>query len=344
MIKKYAPVMIPTLNRYEHFKECLDSLEKCTGADMTDVFVALDYPPGEKYVDGWEKIDSFLKEKERENNFGRLIVIRRNHNYGIYNEHSNFAELGKYVQSRYDYCIVSEDDNVFSPNFLEYINKGLEKYANDETVYAICGYTQPYEFRANGNNFFRHNTDFSAWGYGDFVEKKKKLMNDIKNGYLRKTFSFSNCKKVRKHGFNRLYQYITYCFWYKKDYMPITDCVITCYLIVKDMQVICPIISKVRNIGWDESGQSFKNPKLLKKYDDIAKRHRIQPIDEEITFDYVGDEWAYYDYNNNLTADVSEAKMSLGEFIYQTFIFFVKLTAKQFGITPIVRKLKKISI
>lgn len=32
-IKQYAPVVIPTLNRYDHFKACLESLEKCRGVD-----------------------------------------------------------------------------------------------------------------------------------------------------------------------------------------------------------------------------------------------------------------------------------------------------------------------
>lgn len=338
----YAPVLIPTLNRYEHFKQCLDSLEKCNGADKTDVYVALDFPPNEKYVEGWHKIDQYLTYKERKNRFGQLIVIRRDHNYGVFNKNSNSGELRKQVSDKHDCYIFSEDDNVFSPNFLEYINKGLEKYSNDDTVYAICGYTQPYDFLSDGNNFFRHNTDFSAWGYGCFVSSAQKAKSEIKSGYFRKTFSIANCRKVVKHGYNRLYQYITYCFWYKKDYMPINDCVLTCYLIIKDVQVICPTISKVRNMGWDESGQSFKNPKLLKKYGEIANRHKKQFIDEEDTFDYVGDEWAYYDYNNYLTAQVSEAKMSLRELICKTSIFFIKLAGKKIGLKPVVMKIKKI--
>ena len=32
----YAPVVIPTLCRYEHFKACLESLSLCTGAENTD--------------------------------------------------------------------------------------------------------------------------------------------------------------------------------------------------------------------------------------------------------------------------------------------------------------------
>ena len=48
-IKEFAPVLIPTLNRYEHFKRCLESLERCTWAEKTDVYVALDFPPSDKF-------------------------------------------------------------------------------------------------------------------------------------------------------------------------------------------------------------------------------------------------------------------------------------------------------
>ena len=338
----YAPVLIPTLNRYEHFRECLNSLEECTGADKTDVYVALDYPPNEKYLEGWKKIDEFLSKKEANNKFGKLVVIRREHNYGIMHSDSNVADLIRRVKKMYDRCILSEDDNVFSHNFLEYINKGLDRYKNDTTIFAICGYNQPYDFKFSDNNFFRHNTDFSAWGYGFFFERLNKVYLDIRNGYLRETFSISNMKKVKKHGYNRLCQYIIYSYKYKKDYMPITDCVITCYLIVKDMQVICPALSKTRNIGWDETGNSFTNAKILKKYGDIPQRHKTQVIDSDTTFDFEGDEWAYYDYNNELTAEVSEGKMSLFEFLGVITVFFIKLLGKEMGLNPIARKIKSL--
>ena len=70
----YAPVLITTLNRYEHFVRCLESLERCTGSENTEVYVALDYPPSEKYKGGWVKISSYLSEKERQllENFRKL--------------------------------------------------------------------------------------------------------------------------------------------------------------------------------------------------------------------------------------------------------------------------------
>ena len=56
----YAPVVIPTLNRYEHLRQCLESLSNCTLAEETEVYVALDYPPLEKYVEGWQKTREYL--------------------------------------------------------------------------------------------------------------------------------------------------------------------------------------------------------------------------------------------------------------------------------------------
>lgn len=65
-IKNYAPVIIPTLCRDVHFKRCLESLEKCTAAEYTDVYVGLDYPAIEKHVEGWKKIDGYLNPKNTE--------------------------------------------------------------------------------------------------------------------------------------------------------------------------------------------------------------------------------------------------------------------------------------
>ena len=56
----YAPIYIPTLCRSEHFQKCIESLKTNTWARYTDVYIALDYPPSEKYRAGYEKICSYL--------------------------------------------------------------------------------------------------------------------------------------------------------------------------------------------------------------------------------------------------------------------------------------------
>ena len=96
-IKPYAPFIIPTLNRYDHFRQCLESLEKCTGADKTDVYIGLDFPLSDKYVEGWKKIDNYISGKEKSNGFKHLIVFRRQKNCGLVGSKGN---LGFYVRTK----------------------------------------------------------------------------------------------------------------------------------------------------------------------------------------------------------------------------------------------------
>ena len=57
----YAPILIPTLCRDEHFIRCIESLKKNSWAEYTDVYVALDFPAKESHWDGYKKICTYLE-------------------------------------------------------------------------------------------------------------------------------------------------------------------------------------------------------------------------------------------------------------------------------------------
>lgn len=321
MINIFAPVIIPTLNRYDHFRQCLDSLEQCTGASNTEVYVGLDFPPSDKYKAGWEKIDLYLREKEQRNGFLRLVVFRRDHNCGIGNPSSNSALLSNYISENYDRYIFTEDDNVFSPNFLEYINKGLEKFKDNDEVYAICGYSHPYSFKHGDNTYFYHQTDMSAWGYGVWSMKMKKLNSDIKDfHFFKNSLSLKNVKKIYRFGLNKLYLYLCLSTTYSMKKERITDGIISVYLQLKDYYIVMPTFTKVRNIGWDNAGQSFEKKGIPTKMKDLAIRHQTQDIDFCDSFEYIGEPTYSFDENNQLAAECSDGKISLREFLYSTFI------------------------
>ena len=82
-MESFAPVFIPTLNRHQHLRQCLESLARCTGAGQTEVYVALDYPPSEKYVEGWKVNKEFL-ENCGDFGFKKLHLIERSENYGTW--------------------------------------------------------------------------------------------------------------------------------------------------------------------------------------------------------------------------------------------------------------------
>ena len=121
----YAPVIIPTLCRFEHFKICIESLSNCTWAEYTEVYIGLDYPAKESHWDGYNQINDYLSLCGNLN-FKKLHVIKRPYNYG-FGAKGNLATLKNDILKISDRIIISEDDNIFSPNFLMYINNFFSK-------------------------------------------------------------------------------------------------------------------------------------------------------------------------------------------------------------------------
>lgn len=159
----YYPIGIPTLCRYEHFKRCVESLAKNTHADKTELVIGLDYPPSDKYREGYEKISRYV---ETIKGFAKVTVLRHEHNLGA---EANWKFVRDYIFCKNEAVIMTEDDNVFSPNFLDYINKALQYYKNNEHVSSICGFTP-----LRSERYFKHiylSPTMCAWGYATWKDK-----------------------------------------------------------------------------------------------------------------------------------------------------------------------------
>lgn len=276
----YAPVIIPTLNRYEHFKRCLESLEKCTGASFTEVYIGLDYPPSDKYIGGWKQIDEYLKEKENKNGFKSLHVKRRLTNCGVGGPTDNGELLVKEILCEYDRYIFTEDDNEFSPNFLEYVNWGLNTYINDDSIYAICAF-KDIDTKDIINNAYKLNGIFSAWGYGTWASKRDKVnvfydLNYLKQLVCQSKLSDLFTRKVLKIS-SLLYQIAKGTF--HGDYL-------VSLLPASEKWCIFPKVNKVRNWGWDGSGTHGGSEISFKKYSamTIDTEEHFNPIVDEDLF------------------------------------------------------------
>lgn len=289
MLKTFAPILIPTLNRHEHLRRCLESLSRCTWADQTEVFVALDYPPSEKYVEGWKKNKEFL-ENCGDFGFKKLHLIEREENYGTWKpgDKGNLGCLVKEVAKHYDFYISTEDDNVFSPCFLEFMNKGFEKFKDEDGVYALCGYRYYVNIRFADNTFFRQNVDVSGWGIGKWIRKR---MPRLTYKDFRSMLSIKSALKVyRRAGIEKTIHFINCCNnkWTGKK----IDMVQSIYLILKDMNVIMPTVSLVRNLGMDNTGANFRNMPAHS-----VKRYAEQEISQSRYFDFIGDGFEFYQEN-----------------------------------------------
>lgn len=248
-IEEYAPVAITVLNRYNHFKRCLESLERCNGAEYTDVYVGLDYPPLERYVEGWKEIDGYLKKKEACHGFKNLYVRRRNHNCGA---GRNVELLYNEIKKKTDRYVFTEDDNEFSPCFLDYMNKALEKYKDDDNVICICGYT-PFDYQGNKNVYFARQ--MFAWGVGRWGKKVEQTRKFRDLAYQERVLSKFRTA-MRLYRFQPIVlkrvmdQVVLHKLWGDVSY--------TCYCVQNSKYCLFPSKTLVRNRGNDGTGMHCK--------------------------------------------------------------------------------------
>jgi hypothetical protein len=246
-MSNFAPVIVPTLNRFEHFKNCIESLSACIHADKTDLFIALDYPFKESHFDGYQKIKNYIGDIS---GFKSVNIIRRDENFGV---NKNMSDAMSDIFEHYDTMIISEDDNVFAPDFIRFVNLGLEVYKDREDIFSINGYTDPIDIPETYQKDVYIWAGFAAWGCGIWKEKWDKI--DFSEDVLLKNVQ---CFLYHLDDVFKLNQianhYIPALLLMLKQNCVHGDGYICLYQFVNNMYSIFPTISRVRNMGNDGSG------------------------------------------------------------------------------------------
>lgn len=300
----YAPVLICTLNRYEHFRRCVESLLRCTGAEKTDLYIALDYPLYETHWEGYRKIEEYLLEIK---GFKSINIIRRSENYAV---NKNFNDSRSEIFESYDRIIISEDDNEFSPNFLEYINKGLDKFENNANVYAICGYNYPIKMPTSYKSNYYLKALFSGWGCAYWKHKYWEIPENTAplSGYINRIKDVIKLEKTC----SLLFPSILYMIKTKRL---LGDTLINIHLAKQNMYCVFPYVSKVRNHGHDATGE---NSGLV-----LSNIYCHQPIDENRTF-FFSEIEIYDDQGINTVL----AKYFKRSFVNRTYTYLVYILLK----------------
>ncbi len=300
---KYAPVIIPTLCRYEHFRMCIESLKKNPWAKYTDMYIGLDYPAKEEHWDGYNKICEYLDTGDF-SVFKSFSVTRREKNYG---PAGNFNPLLKNVMEKFDRWIYVEDDLEFSPNFLEYIDKCLTEYEDDDNIIAVNGYSFPLDWvSVKGANVIIQSSVCKAWGVGYWRNKYKTLENFLDQGYLIKNFD-KNFKigKIKNMDHANQCLYINAALGGRKESLltRLSDLSIGTYMQVDNKFVVTPTVNKVRNHGFDGSGNYCSEIIKTNNKNSLSYDYDNQNIDASTHFDLKPDSFMYRDENRKLIED-----------------------------------------
>ncbi len=243
-INNYAPILIPTLNRYEHFRRCVESLSRCTDAEKTELIIGLDYPPTEKYVEGFNKIKAFVGKIS---GFKKVTILDTPTNLNAF---VNSERLWKYAfDNGYNAAIYTEDDNEFSPNFLSYCNWALDYFKEDKSIFYICGYNL-VDTPNIINNIYKYNRGFCAWGCSTWKDRREREVEACDINNMKKKVSSYPLSIVFNPKKTQIASALLYMI--KNNYV-LTDTAIQ--TIPNDRKwCVFPKLSMVRNWGHDGSG------------------------------------------------------------------------------------------
>lgn len=299
---EYAPIVITACQRFDKFKECVQSLQNCKCAEESVLFVALDFPIEEKYVQDYSQIKDYIYNDIT--GFKKVISVVREKNVGYIR---NMQDIFDRVFGEYDRLIYTEDDNIFSSEFLVFQNECLEYFKDDDRISCICGFTI-YDILDESSVHLEPG--FPFWGLGIWRHRWRQI-----NEYL-STDSFNKIAMSIKKQF---------CIWQAspRNYNKFIGYVCSKNVVAHDsayaciagalgMRRISPNHPMVKNMGMEGYGVAHawnKNSEEVNQLNSIA----------------------IYDYGRfELIVDKSElfSRKNINRFHREKGFFYIKPTAE----------------
>lgn len=289
--KVRTAILVPTLCRHKHLEKCLESLKKNSWAKYVDLYIGVDYPTKDSHWPGYREI---LKLMERDfSMFQSFHLFKRPTNYGA---DQNLEGLFQEAIKDHEQFIFMEDDVEVSENYLEYMLKALDYFRDDPDVISVTGYSYPVKYKTEENcSIITQNAIFNMWGAGFWKNKFDVIRKEIEEDLcLIRDFSY-NIKHYHLSRYRRS-DYINcvagvdprdkdvrkLCYMFSS----MTDIAMSVYIQVNGKYQAIPVVSKVRNNGFDGTGlycQAIKPSKSRRITSDTYDYNR-QPIDRRKHF------------------------------------------------------------
>lgn len=271
---KTAPIVLFAFARPDHTLRTLNALASNELASDSKLYVFCDGARNEKDVPMVEKTWEVL---ESITGFQDVVIKKAPSNQGL--ARSIRTGISSILES-HDRTIVVEDDLVSAPNFLAYMNEGLERYKAEQRVFAICGYAPPlkgipadYAFDA----FFSCRP--MAWGWGTWPDRWAKADFEVrdfdqfrKDKKAQRRFSLGGADAMR-------------LLFDQMEGRANTWDIQWHYSVFKhDGLALLPVHSLIQNIGTDATGTHFTG--ATDRYDvDLANARPITKWPDRIELD-----------------------------------------------------------
>ena len=273
-MENLSPICLFVYNRFNETKLTIDSLKNNFLAQQSDLIIFSDGPKAQNDLKLIKDIRGYLKKI---NGFKSIKIYESSTNKGLAQSVIYGVTL---ILNQYDKVIVLEDDLITTPNFLDFMNQGLEEYSKNNKVMSINGFSVDTSSATNRltNDVFFHSRTLS-WGWATWSDRwNKEFFNSEK---IRSSLTEQALLSFKKNCGDDISRMLLDSLSGKND---------SWYVrwafrhFIEGKLAVFPVLSKVRNNGYGDSATHCKTIDVLKtRYDN--KFSRVFNFPDDIRID-----------------------------------------------------------
>ena len=229
-----APILLFTFKRLDTLKQTVEALKLNTLSDESELYIFSDAARNIQEEDEVFKVRQYLTTID---GFKKITIFESATNKGLAR---SIIDGINFIFDNYSSAIILEDDLLTSKNFLLYLNKSLNFYAENDKVISIAAYTTPLDNPTDDIYFTKRA---SSWGWATWKDRWVQINWDI----IEPNFAFTKKQSIE---FNKMGSDMTKMLYNYRDAKIDSWAIRFCYYqYLNNLFTVYPTLSKVKNIG-----------------------------------------------------------------------------------------------
>jgi hypothetical protein len=273
-MKDYAPILVMVYDRLDSLKKCIESLKNCEESNESILYISSD--AAYRSQDS-EKIEAVRNYIQIVSGFKKVVPILHKENKGLNGSYNFAIDL---IFKEYETFIFLEDDIIVAPDFLKFVNEGLDFYKNDDRIISISGFSHSVFFDVDDSlkSEVYFTNRWCPWGFASWKNKIQNVLalslEELKSDLRDASF----VKKLDEIGIDlftafqrKLYQNEPLVLDYRYVH----------HMVKNDLYTVTPYMTKTFNIGNDGQGTRTKKNEKFTQFDTEA-------LNEIVSFKFSG--------------------------------------------------------
>jgi len=251
-----APIIVTVYDRLKHFQQCIGALQRNVPANGSELYVVSDAASKPEHA---ARIDLVRAYARSITGFKKVHLVFREKNYGA---NRSFIDITSQVVNEHGSFIFLEDDVIVAPDFLDYMNGGLNYYEANTRIFSIAAYTLPLQFPKDfkADVFFVPSN--CPWGFATWKDRWERVDLTAKDRYAIAVKDSQLYKRIVSTGLYMMHILQAD----SQGRLQAPDVRVAFHQFVHEEYTVYPRISRTKNIGLDGSGLhsgTDKNDKYL---------------------------------------------------------------------------------